>query len=436
MQLAKFLNAHPNFHFDLEEHLRSTTVVPSLRESMERFVSSQSSGATVHSYANLVVESINDGVCQATPAYRRLSPVRRLSDVPFVTKDDLRNRPRAYVSSKFSPEQLWVKNTTGSSGPPMAVFYSADFYFDFLLLSLQKVAYTAGITNAAQRPVFCVAVSGNRACREFVTVDPSRTLGVLVQVLVQEDNRESFERAIHVIEELRPVCVSSKPSVYEMLCAVAPDSLDRAAAPDILVSGGAEMSPQLRSDLEHCFSSRVVDTYGMTEFGVIAIESGPGDMLIDASAFCVEVVDDDGNPMPPGQVGELVVTSLKNAAMPLLRYRTGDLGALDTTGTRLQHFEGRKVRCFKLADGALFSPTFFNDIFTRFPSLKEFQLIQTQPSCFQVLVDIHAGNGTGAETLENVRTYVRTSIPGNPTVMIGLGTERTLGKFQRFKTAG
>jgi phenylacetate-CoA ligase len=434
MQLSEFLDAYPDFHFDLQEHLRSTTVISSLRECMERFVTSRCKGATVDSYARLIVDSFNGRMCRSVPAYRRLPRIGRLSDLPFIVKDDLRQRARAYISCSFSPEQLWVKNTTGSSGPPLSIFYSPEFYFDFLLLSLQKVAYAAGITDVAKRPVFCVAVSGNLACHEFVAVDPSRTAGLFVQVLVEESNPRSFARAMRVIQELRPICISSKPSIYEMLCSVTAEDGFLKDAPEIVVSGGAEMPPELRCKLERCFASRVVDTYGMTEFGVIAVESTPGVMIIDTSAFCVEVVDDQGKLMPAGQIGELVISSLKNTAMPLLRYRTGDIGALDETGTRLSQFLGRKIQCFKLADGTLFSPTFFNDIFVRFPKLAEFQLIQTQVSHFRVLVDMIGENGTASETMDQIKSYIRASIPGNPTISIDLGTEKSLGKFQRFQT--
>jgi phenylacetate-CoA ligase len=435
MRLNELLKAYPYFHFDLEEHLRSTAITSSLEESLTAFCSARSKNASTDSYADFIVQSLNQGACRAVPAYRRISSIGSLRDLPFLQKTDLRERGREYVSSDFAPEQLWIKKTTGSSGPPTQILYSAEFYFDFLLLSLQKVAHTAGLQNFGERPIFCVAVSGNLASREFVACDPSKSIGHFVQILVEENSVDSFKRALRLIEELQPVCVSSKPSVFEMLCSVASHGLDASSAPEIVVSGGAEVSPQLRANLEVCFASRVVDTYGMTEFGLIASESSAGELLIDTSAFAVEVVDEQGHPLSAGHVGELVISSLKNSAMPLLRYKTEDLGALDSTGTRLERFVGRKIRCFKLADGALFSPTYFNDLFTRFPNLAEFQLIQQRVSDFQLLIDV-VDRSALMNTTEELRNYVSRAIPGDPTVTVSFGTERGLGKFQRFKING
>jgi len=433
MRLNELLKTYPNFHFDLEEHLRSTAIASSLDKSLSAFFSARAKNAGIDSYADFIVESLNQGACRAVPAYRRISSISSLRDLPFVQKNDLRERGGEYVSSDFAPEQLWVRKTTGSSGPPTLVFYDAEFYFDFLLLSLQKVAHTASVQNVGDRPIFCVAVSGNLACREFVASDPSKPMGHFVQILVQENSIDSFKRALRLIEELQPVCVSSKPSVLEMMCSVASQSLDASSAPEIVVSGGAEVSSHLRANLEHCFSSRVVDTYGMTEFGLIASESSAGQLLIDTSAFAVEVIDEQGHPLPPGQVGELVISSLKNTAMPLLRYKTEDLGALDGTGTRFERFVGRKIRCFKLADGGLFSPTYFNDLFTRFPNLAEFQLIQERLSDFQLLIDPLDRSALTSTMTEELRHYVSNAIPGNPNVSVKFGTEYGLGKFERFK---
>ena len=434
MRLGDFLKAYPDFHFDVKEHLRSTTVSASLVRSINDFVRERIRRANVADYAARIVASVNEGGLRGVPAYRYLTKIDNVQDLPFIEKDDVRRNGMAYLSTNFATEDLWARKTTGSSGPPLTVFYSAECYFDFLLLSLQKIALTARIA-VDDRPFFCLAISGNRASSEFVAVDPSRPIGLFVQILVEENKPELFRRALRIIRALRPACVSSKPTIYEILCSTVERELDPTSAPQIVVSGGAEMSPYLREELGRCLSGKVIDIYGMTEFGgVIASESDEGEMLIDTSSFSVEVLDEQGRSVPSGQVGELVVSSLRNTAMPLLRYKTQDMGALDLTGTRLERFSGRKIRCFRLDDGALFSPTFFNDLFSRFGELGEFQLIQKQISQFELLIDLKRGVATDPDLIQRVSAYIADSIPGRPTVSAQLGTRRTGEKFERFKT--
>ena len=158
MRIGDFMNAYPNFHFDLEEHLRSTTVSASLVRSFEDFVCERSRRANVEDYAARIVASVNEGKLRGVPAYRYLPKIDKVQDLPFLEKDDLRRTGAAYLSTDLTPDDLWAKKTTGSSGPPLTVFYSAECYFEFLLLSLQKVALTGGIAGD-DRPIFCLVLA-------------------------------------------------------------------------------------------------------------------------------------------------------------------------------------------------------------------------------------------------------------------------------------
>jgi phenylacetate-CoA ligase len=73
--------------------------------------------------------------------------------------------------------------------------------------------------------------------------------------------------------------------------------------------------------------ARIFDHHGMTETGPISHEcpARPGVLHVIESAYLPEVLDSGGNPVPVGEIGELVVTTLTRVASPLLRYRTGDL---------------------------------------------------------------------------------------------------------------
>lgn len=89
-----------------------------------------------------------------------------------------------------------------------------------------------------------------------------------------------------------------------------------------------------RRRIEEVWGARVFDHYGMTEVGPVAVEAAdtPGEMLLLESEYLCEVLTPNGNqPAPPGEFGELVVTTLGRTACPVVRYRTGDLVKLATT---------------------------------------------------------------------------------------------------------
>jgi phenylacetate-CoA ligase len=83
-----------------------------------------------------------------------------------------------------------------------------------------------------------------------------------------------------------------------------------------------------RQQIEKGFACRVANGYGGRESGLIAHECPEGRLHLNAEDILVEVLGDDGLPVPPGHPGEIVVTHLRSEEFPFLRYRTGDVGVL------------------------------------------------------------------------------------------------------------
>ena len=86
---------------------------------------------------------------------------------------------------------------------------------------------------------------------------------------------------------------------------------------------------EVRRDLEHRWQgASLFDHHGMTEVGPVSYQcpEKPGTLMIIGSAYLAEIIDpESGEPVARGDLGELVLTTLKRVASPLIRYRTGDL---------------------------------------------------------------------------------------------------------------
>ncbi|MEM8883286.1 MAG: hypothetical protein AAGD14_04390 [Planctomycetota bacterium] len=89
---------------------------------------------------------------------------------------------------------------------------------------------------------------------------------------------------------------------------------------------GGLASPAMRTRIVEGLGGTFLDIYGTAELGPIAFESSPGEgMHVIHEHFLVEVVVGDRH-AEPGEVGEVLITDLRNRAMPFIRYRVGDLG--------------------------------------------------------------------------------------------------------------
>lgn len=109
--------------------------------------------------------------------------------------------------------------------------------------------------------------------------------------------------------------------------------LSRSKVKTIIVAGEAGGSvPATRERIESLWpGARVFDHHGMTEIGPVSFEcpARPGTLHVIESGFYAEILDpESGDPVEPYETGELVLTNLGRAAMPILRYRTGDLVVL------------------------------------------------------------------------------------------------------------
>jgi phenylacetate-CoA ligase len=114
--------------------------------------------------------------------------------------------------------------------------------------------------------------------------------------------------------------------------------LSRSRIGKILVAGEAGGSiPSVRAKLEQLWpGARVFDHHGMTEVGPVTYEcpTQPCRLHVMEHAFLAEILDPKTNaPVPPGQPGELILTTLVRHSSPLFRYRTGDLVRASTDAT-------------------------------------------------------------------------------------------------------
>jgi phenylacetate-CoA ligase len=117
--------------------------------------------------------------------------------------------------------------------------------------------------------------------------------------------------------------------------------------------------------IEAAWGAKVYSTYGVTELAnsLCECDAGCGGHLHEDQLY-LEVLDDDGRPVPDGEVGEVVATTLGVEAMPLIRYRTGDCAALfrgpcacGRATPRLGPILGRKHQKLKFKGASLFPST-------------------------------------------------------------------------------
>jgi phenylacetate-CoA ligase len=121
-------------------------------------------------------------------------------------------------------------------------------------------------------------------------------------------------------------------------------------------------------------------------------------MHLSAEDIVVEIVDAQGNPLPPGAAGEIVVTHLATADFPFIRYRTGDIAALGTERCAcgrglplLEDIQGRSTDFVVAADGTVMHGLALIYVLRDRPEVRQFKVVQESLELTRVLVVAEPG---------------------------------------------
>ena len=188
------------------------------------------------------------------------------------------------------------------------------------------------------------------------------------------------EMQVQAINHLRPTGYVGTPSFLKIIIEKALETnADIASITKALVSGEA-LPPSLRQWLE-AHGVRTTQTYASADLGNIAFESVAREGLILDEEVIVEIVrPGTGDPMPVGEVGEVVVTTL-NPDYPLIRFATGDLSAIlagaspcGRTNQRIRGWMGRADQTTKVK-GMFVHPSQVAEVAKRHPELSRVRLV-------------------------------------------------------------
>lgn len=251
----------------------------------------------------------------------QLSSLAELQVFPFTTADDVRERPLSLLCvSQGDIARVVTLDTSGTSGTPKRLYFTADdqeLTRDFFHVGMSTFTTPDDrvlILLPCERP----GSVGDLLEQALVRLGATGIRHGLVQDVAQTLNVLHRERATGVVGV--PV------QVLSLVRAVA-QKLPRPHLKSVLLTMD-HVPDAIVQAVEAAWGGTVYNHYGMTEMGLgggVECAARQGYHLREADMY-FEIVDPEtGDPLPDGQYGELVFTTLTRQGMPLIRYRTGDI---------------------------------------------------------------------------------------------------------------
>ncbi len=203
------------------------------------------------------------------------------------------------------------------------------------------------------------------------------------------------------------------------------------------------LSAHQRAIIEAATGCKPCSLYGATETGLIAVDCPAGGaMHVVAEAVKVEILNASGEPTAPGEIGEIVVTPLYNYAMPLIRYRLGDLARAASApcgcGRHLPligEVLGRSRNMFVRPDGQRFWPDMDSAVPSRLVPYRQCQFVQHDLDTIEFRYVAEAPDQP--EDRDALHAYVRAQLYSEANLVFSRveAIERTSsGKFEDFKS--
>ncbi len=354
-----------------------------------------------------------------------------LAKFPFTTKADLRDTYPFGLFAVPLDKVVRIHASSGTTGKPTVVGYTAkdlDTWSQVMARSIRAAGARPGdrVHVAYGYGLFTGGLGAHYGAER---------LGLTVVPL----GGGMTERQVQLIADFKPQIIMVTPSY---MLAIADEMQRQGLDPKksslrVGIFGAEPWTNQLRSAIEQKTSLQALDLYGLSEIigpGVAAecIETKDG-LTFWEDHFYPEIVDpQSGEPLPDGEKGELVITSLTKEALPMIRYRTRDLTRLlpgtARTMRRMEKITGRSDDMLIIRGVNVF-PSQIEELILKQPGLSPHYVLELSKQGpldhLTVLVE-----GEGVDGLQHaIKSYIGISVDVKS---VPLNTiERSIGKAKR-----
>lgn len=311
----------------------------------------------------------------------KADPVSVLKSLPLLDKADIRANFDHLISVPFKDRKyrLMEEASSGSSGIQGKVLMSRSEAFAANAAQTHLWEWSGYKLGS---PLLQLGMTLNRGYIKCLKDFFNRT----TYMPAFKINKKEVYNALHKFQK-KPYSVFGgyASGLYSYACLAEAENLDiRFMA---VISWGDKMFPHYRKKIETVFQTKVFDVYGCSEGIIIAGQCQHGSYHILTPHVYLELLDEKGHDVKPGEIGNVVVTRLDGRSFPLVRYKLGDLAIALEENQKCQcgmqypllaMIIGRDTDIVYSPSGKALIVHFFTAIFEHELDIKQFKVIQRE----------------------------------------------------------
>lgn len=305
-----------------------------------------------------------------------------LKKLPILTKEIINEN----LVDLLNPdeENMIEKRTGGSTGEPLEFFHDYQSYEWRTAVTYRGYSWSGYLPGMRQLYLW-----GGSVTREKLLARIKQEIHHFIlrqkYINVFTLDEPKIQKIIQAINGFKPASIVGYVNpMYWVADYILTRHIELKHRDFALISAAEKLYDYQREAIERAFGAKIFETYGSREFMLIGAECEQhAGLHISEENLILEVVDDEGNPVPDGIGGHLLITDLHNFAMPFMRYRIGDEVILNsaqcTCGRSLKKISkvlGRSLDSFVTRDGKKIPGELFPHLLKEFRTFRKFQVIQ------------------------------------------------------------
>ncbi len=334
-----------------------------------------------------------------------LRDLHQLERLPYLTKAIAREHHSALRGQAYLGKDVQKSFSSGSTGEPFATFFDTLSWYRKKYLVKLRARFACGMALRERVAILECDEADSIARRNSNTWLQDQLLKVRVFSLYEEP-----AILLDQLREFAPQNIYAYPSHLLELAQADLTAEPLIAGVKRLFTSSEFLSQGLKTRLEARYQAEIYDHYGSTEFKEIAWQCPEqGWYHINHEDVICEVVNEHGPVL--NEPGEVVVTDLRNKAMPLLRFKLGDLAVKSNTpcgcgysGDSIKPLGGRSSDYFVFEGGQEISPYRFTMAIEAVQGMLQYQLVQLGVNSIQV--NIVWRNDELAAQADDVREHI------------------------------
>jgi len=307
--------------------------------------------------------------------------IRDMNRLPFLEKDELREFGKSDLLATNHDRSGDFFQSSGSTGTPTSIYFSHTFHQEWSAAFESRIRNWAGLSRADARGM----IGGRRVVQNAEATPPYYRYNFI--------EKQTYFSAYHISKSTAKDYVEGMysgkikyltgyaMSNYFLAQEIKSEKIDAPTLKAVITSS-EKLTNEMRSVFKDVYGCKTFDSYSGVEACGLISETADGRLLVSPDVGIMEFLDSTGNPILPGEMGEIVSTGLLNFDQPLIRYRIGDNAVLskdqsslnEISMPRIDEIVGRTEDVIIGKDGRMMVR--FHSIFTEIEGLITSQLIQ------------------------------------------------------------